>query len=263
MLRKAATMTVTLTTSDTQKIATVRVTNQTGHKLPTGYPEGRQIWLHLQAFDEDEVLLSESGAYNPASGELTRDPAIKAYEVKQGITPELAALLPQNAGESFHFVLNNTVVFDNRIPPQGYTQAAYDRPGLRPVGADYADRQHWDDTMYELPLETARVSVTLYYQTSSKEYIDFLRANGGIDGLALGDLWDDSKSPPQVMAQAWYPSYDLHLPLIQANSQAQAADSAGPKTAASPRPFKPLSLALSLITMLSGLGIYRLLLRRS
>ncbi len=28
----------------------VRVTNQTGHKLPTGYPEGRRIWLNAKFF---------------------------------------------------------------------------------------------------------------------------------------------------------------------------------------------------------------------
>ncbi|MEZ4403205.1 MAG: hypothetical protein R3B06_24485, partial [Kofleriaceae bacterium] len=30
--------------------ATIRVTNRTGHKLPTGYP-GRRMWLHLRAVD--------------------------------------------------------------------------------------------------------------------------------------------------------------------------------------------------------------------
>jgi hypothetical protein len=58
------------------------------------------------------------------------------------------------------------------------------------------------------------VLVTLYYQTSSKEYIDFLRHNGGVDGLALGQLWDGLKSPPQIMAQAFIPSYLVYLPLV-------------------------------------------------
>ncbi len=33
----------------------VRVTNLTGHKLPTGYGEGRRMWLHLMARDGPAV----------------------------------------------------------------------------------------------------------------------------------------------------------------------------------------------------------------
>jgi uncharacterized repeat protein (TIGR01451 family) len=258
MLRLSASMSVTLTNAASNKLATVRVTNLTGHKLPTGYPEGRQMWLNLQAFDANDQLIYKSGAYDPLSGQLTRDAAAKIYEVKQGITPELAALLPQFAGESFHFVLNNTVIKDNRIPPQGYTQAAYDRPGLRPVGATYVDGQNWDETLYILPLETERVMATLYYQTASREYIDFLHANGGIDGLSLKRLWDKSKSPPQIMAQAWFPSYDVYLPLIEKNNQYVAGVKTSSVVGLVKSNFGLLVLALSAV----GVGLKRLL-RRS
>ena len=77
---------------------------------------------------------------------------------KQGMTPELAAFLGQPAGKSFHFVLNNTVVKDNRIPPRGVQQLDYDRPGLRPVGAVYADGQYWDETLFTVPASTERCS---------------------------------------------------------------------------------------------------------
>jgi uncharacterized repeat protein (TIGR01451 family) len=214
MLQKAAGLTVTLTTNGPDKIATVRVTNQTGHKLPTGYPEGRRIWLNLKAYAENGVLVYESGVYDPATAMLAEDAAVKIYESKQGITPELAAEVNLPAGESFHFVLNNTVIKDNRIPPRGYTQAAFDQPGLRPVGATYANGQYWDDTTYTLPATAERVTAILYYQTSSKEYIDFLRTNGGPDGQTLGTLWDSSKSPPEVMAVAFDPALPLYFPLI-------------------------------------------------
>jgi hypothetical protein len=214
MLQKAATITVTLTAGDTAKIATVRVTNHTGHKLPTGYPEGRMMWLNLRAYDADRTLVYESGAYDAESGRLDRDPDVKVYEVKQGLTPGLAAYLGKPAGASFHFVLNNTTVKDNRIPPRGYSQAAYDQPGLRPVGATYGDGQYWDDTEYTLPLETERVVATLYYQTASREYVEFLEANGGVDGLALAELWASRKSPPEVMARASVPRFARYLPII-------------------------------------------------
>jgi PKD repeat protein len=211
MLQKAASMMMTVETSGTVKVATVRVTNETGHKLPTGYPEGRRMWLNLKAYDASNSLIYESGVYTTASGVLDyQNPTTKVYETKLGITPELATLLdrpdiPASGGESFHFVLNNTILKDNRIPPRGYTVAGFDQPGLRPVGTAYADGQYWDDTSYTLPLETERVVATLYYQTSSKEYIDFLRVKGGADGGVLGTMWDDLKSPPEWMAQAAYP----------------------------------------------------------
>jgi uncharacterized repeat protein (TIGR01451 family) len=215
MLKRAASLELSLQDQGTHKTATVRVINHAGHKLPTGYAEGRQMWLQVQAFNEQGDLIYLSGGYDPLSGQLTRDPAIKVYEIKQGITSELAAFLGLPVGESFHFLLNNTVVKDNRIPPQGVTQAEFDRPGLRPVGALYLDGQHWDDTSYILPAETARVLVLLYYQTSSKEYIEFLAHNGGVDGLALGELWQGLKSPPQVMAAAFFPAFPVFLPVVQ------------------------------------------------
>ena len=214
MLQKAASLSVSLTEAGPNKVATVRVTNQTGHKLPTGYPEGRRVWLNLKAYDSNNTLLYESAAYSSSSGVLTQDADAKIYEVKQGLTPELAALLQLPAGASFHFVLNNTVIKDNRIPPRGYTRAAYDKPGLRPVGVSYGDGQYWDETTYTLPGATEQVVATLYYQTSSKEYIDFLRANGGIDGTTVGQLWDNSKSPPEVMAVAVFPQIPLYLPVV-------------------------------------------------
>jgi hypothetical protein len=213
MLQRAATLTVTLTLSGSAKIATVRIINQTGHKLPTGYPEGRRMWLNLKAYDPNNNLIYESGAYDFNTAVLTQDANAKIYEANFGLTPQLAAVAGLPAGESFHFVLNNTVIKDNRIPPRGYTQAAFDQPGLRPVAATYVDGQYWDDTTYPVPNQTNRVVATLYYQTASKEYIDFLRANGGSDGTTLGTLWDTLKSPPEVMATATSPD-SLYLPII-------------------------------------------------
>ncbi|MBP9500873.1 MAG: hypothetical protein KBF17_01805 [Candidatus Promineofilum sp.] len=207
MLARAASLNLNLE----DDVLTVRVTNETGHKLPTGYPEGRRLWLNVRAYDSNEALIYESGAYNESTGLLTKDADIKVYEVEQGLTPELADLVGMEAGPTFHFALNNTTIKDNRIPPRGYTVAAFDRPGLRPVGVTYADGQYWDDTQYNLPPETERVVVTLYYQLSSSDYIDFLREQGGADGETLGQMWDDNKSPPELVARAEFPAPNLNF----------------------------------------------------
>lgn len=174
------------------------------------------MWLNLRAYDASGELIFESGAYNPNTGILSLDPAVKVYEAKQGITPELATVVGLPSGPSFHFALNNTTYKDNRIPPRGYTVAAFDKPGMRPVGATYVDGQYWDDTLYNVPAATTRIIVTLFYQTASSDYIDFLRELGGADGAMLGQLWDDSKSPPEVVARAEFPAPELiYLPFSQ------------------------------------------------
>jgi hypothetical protein len=190
------------------------VINESGHKLPTGYAEGRRMWLTVRAFAADGRQVYMSGAYNSTTGVLAQDPDLKVYEVKQGITPELAAELGEAPGESFHFVLNNTVIKDNRIPPRGFTVAAFDTMGLQPVGAVYADGQFWDETVYALPADAVAVTAVLYYQTASREYVDFLRTNGSADGATLGELWDDDKSPPVVMAVAMQPAFAGYLPVV-------------------------------------------------
>jgi hypothetical protein len=214
MLRRAASLTVTLATQGAGKQAVVRVTNETGHKLPTGYPEGRQMWLEVRAYDAAGHQVYASGLIDPSTHRLVRDPDIKVYEAKQGLTPEWAAFVNKPAGESFHFLLNNTVTKDNRIPPRGYLRSVWDRPGLRPVGADYGDGQYWDQTVYALPASTARVTARLWYQTASAEYIAFLRATGGVDGEALYDLWTRNPSPPVLMASSADPPYTLWLPIV-------------------------------------------------
>ena len=60
-----------------------------------------------------------------------------------------------------------------------------------PVGSHYEDGQYWDDTEYVVPAGATRAVAILYYQTSSREYIEFLRdANVTNDrGEVLHDLW--------------------------------------------------------------------------
>ncbi len=208
MLQKAATVTVDFDPNAAAKQAVVRVTNETGHKLPTGYPEGRRIWLNVRAYNAAGQMVYESGAYDARSGVLAADPALKVYEAKLAIDDGATVT------ETFHFVLNNSVVKDNRIPPRGYTVAGFDEPGLRPVGATYSDGQHWDETTYDLPDDAVSVVAILYYQTASKEYVDFLRSRGGADGVTLGLLWDDLKSPPEVMDIAMEPMFPGYFPWI-------------------------------------------------
>jgi len=182
----------------------VTVTNQTGHKLPTGYPEGRRMWINVRFYDAGMNLLAESGAYDPVTGVLSHDEGDRIYEAKPGLDTDTASLVGVDPGPSFHFVLNNKIYKDNRIPPRGYTLASFSSFGGKPVGAVYADGQYWDVVSYEIPAAATSVEVALYYQSTSKEYVEFLRDENTTNtvGQMLYDLWNNNgKCPPELMAQ--------------------------------------------------------------
>jgi hypothetical protein len=186
----------------------VRVTNNTGHKLPSGYPEGRRMWLNVRFFNAADELVGESGAYDPKTGILTHDPALKVYEGKPIVNAALAALIGLPAGTSNFLALSNQWVKDNRIPPLGFSNAAYATFGGAPVGATYADGQNWDDTYYDLPAGAVRAEVRLLYQVTTREYMEFLRDTGGpgSPGELIYDLWNtNDKAPPEEMKVASLP----------------------------------------------------------
>jgi hypothetical protein len=181
----------------------VRIINQTGHKLPTGYSEGRRMWINVQFLDSQSTVVAERGHYDPASAHLSVADT-KVYEGLMGIDAAVAALTGIPAGETFHFALNNVWYKDNRIPPRGFTNAGFASVQASPVGAAYADGQYWDDTLFVIPAGAASARVTVYYQTTSKEYIEFLRDTNTTNdaGQIAYDQWVLwGKSTPEVMDQ--------------------------------------------------------------
>ncbi|MGA1870231.1 MAG: hypothetical protein ACMUJM_16965 [bacterium] len=81
-LRKAATIDLDLYDEPTGKKLKVTMTNHSGHKLPTGFPEGRRMWINVKAFDANGEQIFESGKYDFDNGELIKDKQIKIYEIK-------------------------------------------------------------------------------------------------------------------------------------------------------------------------------------
>jgi len=185
------------------------------------------MWLQVEAYDANGALIYSSGAYDAATGILTEDTALQLYEAKHGISPDLAAQLGLPAGESFHFLLNNEILNDNRIPPRGYDFAAFEAAGAAPYTngtADptrYADGQYWDTTTYTLPAAPEVVIVRLLHQVASREYIEFLRDNSPFfgdpnsNGQILYALWEgNGRSTPTIMAQKAI-GLETYLPFVQ------------------------------------------------
>lgn len=230
----------------------VRVTNLSGHKLPTGYSEGRRMWLNLQLRDAADQLLAESGAYDAATATLTEDVQARVYEVLQGIwNPTTQACEIEKAGKKqFHFVLNNCIAKDNRIPPLGFRLKAADDPDgleVRPVAANYAQTSpgsgvlvNFDQVAYTfaIPAGTAgpvRAKASLYHQISSRDYIEFLR-DQAVENAIPGenDLCADGPGRPfsvgpQTLSRGEY-MYELWSSPLHGKSPPELVGSASANT---------------------------------
>jgi hypothetical protein len=259
---------------------TVRVVNLTGHKLISGYPEGRRMWLNIIWKDADGTIIREDGEYgsldlafdlngdgevNPDTGDRVEtlldleDPNSKIYEAHGAITrgwaDKLIAVSPLYADivvaydrvtgapthtigdiadplnmddyhETFHFVLNNKVVKDNRIPPyrMGYDESLkrsilpvpatqYGNPGSGPDKVF----NYWDNFVLNPPVGAATAEIKLMYQPTSWEYILFLdhANNGSVTNLAneganMLDAWlNTGMAAPYLMVSTNWTAPDI------------------------------------------------------
>lgn len=179
----------------------IRVENLTGHKLPSGYPEGRRIWLEVTVEDAQGELLFSSGVYDPVIADLPSDPQVRIYQ----------ALLGTDGRQSYHMVEQNDLIQDTRIPPRGFLPNA----NTQPIGIEYPMQPddtmaHWDLAPYEffIPQGTEgplKVRAVLWHQTISKSYVEFLRDSNYTDdrGDELYRMWEEhGKSPPEYMGAA-------------------------------------------------------------
>ena len=238
---------------------TLKITNLTGHKLISGYPEGRRMWLNIKWYDDSGALVREDGAYGDIAVEINgsaaqvrtlldlHDPNTKIYEAHYGMTQEWAAqlislgypgglplsydretglvtltlgqLATQAAGtdaETFHFVLNNAVIKDNRIPPYNFDYEEARKRNALPVPANQyggtpgGTYDYWDDFALNPPAGATNAQINLMYQPTSWEYVQFLylantRQNAFLadEGINMLDTWlHTGMAEPQVMATA-------------------------------------------------------------
>jgi len=201
-LRQAARLTE-LTYAPATGLLRLKVMNDTGHKLISGFPEGRRMFLNVRAY-QGEVLLREVNPYDAAAGTLKgldprRSPAsppLAAHEQREELL--VYEMHPSSSltgeDESFHFVLATGRYKDNRIPPLGFDAAAAPTRQVQPVwhgevapdlfdAAEYAGG--YDAVQLSLPAGADRIEARLYYQTTSREYVEFLRDQLTGRGLTL------------------------------------------------------------------------------
>jgi len=126
---------------------------------------------------------------------------------------ELAEGPADSKHESFHFVLNNCILADNRIPPFGVTRTEAELRNILPIPEDqYGDPgdlesyDYFDLVDLQPPVGALTGEIELLYQTTSWEYVQFLYlANAGTGfladtGDALLDAWlSTGMSAPEIM----------------------------------------------------------------
>jgi hypothetical protein len=198
-LRTAATVAVTgAATGVAGGAATVRVrvTNLSGHKLPTGYEDARLMWLQVMV--GDTVV---SGAY--VNDELVEDAQARVYRFQAGRL-EGGVVTPSD------FVArHNVVIEDTRIPPLGMRADAR----TAPVGRDYAGGadgalRNYDEATFTVPLPAtagaATVTARLMYRTTTKHYVEAIASANRTDdrGRTLLALWNATgRAAPVVVAE--------------------------------------------------------------
>ena len=232
-------------------VLSFQVQNQTAHKLISGFPEGRRMFVNVKAYAGGE-LIYEVNPYTGTLGTLkglpgTYSPSSPALEADQVYVDELVyEVLPNSSltGEAhtFHFALADGRYKDNRIPPKGFrvdeATARLSQPVWEGMDApDYFTAEEYAGGYDSVNLADLGVTIpgadyveiNLYYQTTSREYVEFLRdeINGTASTLppeayiiqtdpffdqlrawgdAIWQLWDHNKdvpgASPLLMTQA-------------------------------------------------------------
>jgi len=188
MLTRAATISHV---HDSWSGAAVRVHNHTGHKLISGFPEGRRMWLNVRFLNAAGDVIGEINPYQPlvtttnaqsnkvyvSGGDLTvtRDDLVYEVAMSSSLTGET---------KTFHMVLATNRHKDNRIPPRGFRigEAVARQCEPRRDGQSAADlfsaaeyEGGFNEVSFAMPADAAGWEARLFYQTTSKPYIEFLR----------------------------------------------------------------------------------------
>lgn len=200
-----------------------RVRNDTGHKLPSGYPEGRRIWVEVEVLDGGTPLL-HLNPYSDAAGTLIglerspNSPPESGVQEHEGDLVYEAQMRSSLLGgeETFHFVLADGREKDNRIPPRGFRVAeaaarivlpvddGVDAPAMY-TAAEYANGH--DEIHLAVPPGADEIAVRLLYQTTSREYVELLRDEiAGTEGTLPAGAYVAQTDPFFAALRAWGPT---------------------------------------------------------
>ena len=178
MLRKAATRRPRRSRTASSPFAS---RTRPATSCPTGLPRGPPhvapgARLRRQARASCSSRAATSSTHGDRCARRSRRPSTSGRP-SQGIDADVAAAIGLPAGQELPPRAQQRRPQRQPHPAARLHQRGLRRPSTaRPVGATYADGQYWDDV--DLPgrrRRASRAEVTLYYQTASREYVEFLR----------------------------------------------------------------------------------------
>lgn len=187
----------------------VTVINESGHKLPTGYPT-RRMWLHVRATDREGRVVYESGRHQDGAivdadgkrldGALAITPHVERASSDE--VPIWEAVPVDDKGKRTHLLLGTArFIKDNRILPVGWKADHAEGTRTAPVGtdgdADFLPGR--DSVMYILPATATDATVELLYQSVPPETIESYGPNDSKEAARFRAVAD---TPPQPVVIA-------------------------------------------------------------
>jgi hypothetical protein len=211
----------------------VTVVNETGHKLPTGYPS-RRMWLHVVALDDRGKAVFESGRFDPRSGALLDRAGRRLDGPDAAILPHRTAIaagaptrggaqvdaagdaadLPivweavpvDPRGKRTHLLLGMAgFAKDNRILPAGWRADHPDAARTRAIGTggdpDFAPGR--DTVTFRLPASARTIHAQLLYQPIPPETIESYEPRDGPEAARFRRITAEPPLP-HLLARATY-----------------------------------------------------------
>ncbi|MGE5182344.1 MAG: hypothetical protein ACM31C_09800 [Acidobacteriota bacterium] len=177
-------------------VLVVRVINQTGHKLPTGYPS-RRVWLHVTAGSFESGRADTLVAQQPHRDVITSGDQAQIWE----------AVLVDASGVPTHRTLDaHGYGKDDRILPAGFAPTGTDVTRTAPVGVagDASFVAGQDDVTYRISGVSAGtpIAIELLYEAVRPDIVDAIDAAATPAGTRFADLAHARPVTPVVLATA-------------------------------------------------------------
>jgi hypothetical protein len=167
-------------------ITTLKITNHTGHKLPSGYPS-RRVYVHFVITDANGAVVFESGKMN-ADGSIVGVDGDRNYNLYEphynSISDEsqvlvYEAIMANSAGDVTHSLVEGIRYHkDNRLTPKGFDKTLVDNDvavvGKAAQDGNFNAGLDLFEYSVKLPAGEYYVLAELVYQPLAFGHLEFL-----------------------------------------------------------------------------------------
>ena len=194
----------------------VKVTNNTGHKLPTAFPS-RRVWLHATITAANGKTVFESGAWDEKTGEITGVAGLEPHYSRIASPDQVIiyeAEMANTDGEpTVSLLRGHSYAKDNRLLPSGFDLTrklpqGIESASIAPVGTSadkgFTDGQH--EIVYEVSLASApagpyRATVEAFYQSIKPSHAAAMRNGKSRAEQAFKKLFENHNSPAPMTSR--------------------------------------------------------------